>query len=103
MGYAINWIVPTPEIAGKHSGKFLKNALKQKPTKNQKNPIPKYKLTGGPFFTFILPGRATRTPASPSVTPLPIIKKGHVSAQLNTVTFSHNFSSGHNCKTTIIQ
>jgi len=40
------------------------NAINQQPTENQNNTKPKYKLSGGPGFTFSLTGGAIR-PSAP--------------------------------------
>jgi len=62
--------VLTPEITGKHSEKFLKNAKNKNLLKIKRILITEIQANRRPIF-YMLPARgAARTPDLPSVTPL---------------------------------
>jgi len=52
-----------PEITGKHSETSEKRKKNNNLLKAKSILKPKYKLSGGPVFTFSWPGESVRTPA----------------------------------------
>jgi len=69
-----------PLITEKYSEKRKKHNL----MKTRRILKPKCKLSGGPIFTFSLPGRASRHSASPPVTPL--VSRMHAKGRISPIT-----------------